>query len=79
MVFITGSEARETLLKMRLDDFPKGSLQSEVLALPFDILAMISSRGKEWRWHRSATALLFSWLNSSWNLASRRKRPARYF
>ncbi len=58
MAFVTGLESVKTLLFSRPSEFPKGSLQVDVLK-PIFGNAMISVEGKEWRWQRGVAAPLF--------------------
>jgi cytochrome P450 len=58
MAFITGPEAVKTLLLDRSAEFPKGSVQVEILR-PLFGGAMISAEGKDWRWQRGVAAPLF--------------------
>ena len=58
MAFICGPDAVKAILLDRPTEFPKGSVQVEVLRPIFGD-AMISSEGRDWRWQRGVAAPLF--------------------
>jgi cytochrome P450 len=58
MVFLTGPEVVKTVLLDRPAEFPKGGVQVEILR-PLFGNAMISAKGRDWRWQRGVAAPLF--------------------